>query len=737
MSVLDQMFIDGKSQNQFQEGSSPLYSVFTETIDGTTRLIGSSNYNYSYLNGQGYGVQGLYCTPFVYEPYSRALMFFVLERTRLDDYADTVAESGSVFYSQDLGKTWGFIALVRDTVCWNSPNINPFIYSYPTMTAANPTKSTNITDVILSCHLKLSTYPLNGKNQPPTQSSSKFFFAKLKDGSKKYVTLDMPLGNNNVNHVFSLMRGTGAVLADGKAYGLYYGLATQPTQSSILDNYSFALANFNHETFNNENLGQEDLVPTSFVFPDNLMNNPSGLFSEAPRAPNWGMSFLSADVDAEGTIYAAVNNFTNTRYLNDNYSDEKGKHIRTPIVMKAKISTMNDNSNFTFNDMDSLPESVIMQYLEQNNYKSSLGVDGNPWGFSSFNNGINEVPFSVIGPNKYSFMLPISFSIVDEFGSDAGFLTHLVEIANDNGKWSIRPVFKYENITTNWANYYDDVNGRRTYAPCDEIGAYPFNSNTINYRGPFFGYNYLDEQEISRTADGKYYVAKWLTCTPDTDFVNINKQTMYTRNMIGNTGDTVAIEIDRYYYNRMYLSYRHVDSANWSEPVRAFLSDTIPIRYTNMPSIVPSIREVPITLGLAMDQSANNPHQEKAAHPFIKKSAMVYHMALLLIGDATKNYTSIIEEGEPSTTSNLENAVPNPVYNDRVSFKFSLQSPAQTKLVVYNAMGQVVATLLDQYCNASVYSIDNFSTLGLPNGTYYFTLTSGSIVETKMFNVVR
>lgn len=79
---------------------------------------------------------------------------------------------------------------------------------------------------------------------------------------------------------------------------------------------------------------------------------------------------------------------------------------------------------------------------------------------------------------------------------------------------------------------------------------------------------------------------------------------------------------------------------------------------------------------------------------------------------------------------NLENAYPNP-FNPSTNIKFNLSKAGSVSLKVYNVMGQLVKTIVDNtYKNKGEYTysidMDNFS-----SGVYFYTLTQGNQQITK------
>jgi hypothetical protein len=72
---------------------------------------------------------------------------------------------------------------------------------------------------------------------------------------------------------------------------------------------------------------------------------------------------------------------------------------------------------------------------------------------------------------------------------------------------------------------------------------------------------------------------------------------------------------------------------------------------------------------------------------------------------------------------------PNP-FNPSTNIAYSLATGGNASLKVYNALGNVVATLLDGYQSAGKHEA-MFDASELPSGTYYYTLKSGAFTSTK------
>jgi len=84
---------------------------------------------------------------------------------------------------------------------------------------------------------------------------------------------------------------------------------------------------------------------------------------------------------------------------------------------------------------------------------------------------------------------------------------------------------------------------------------------------------------------------------------------------------------------------------------------------------------------------------------------------------------------------NLKQNYPNP-FNP--STKIRWQSPASSHqtLKIYDVLGNVIATLVNDYKDAGVYEID-FNASSLSSGIYFYKLQSGPFVETRKMVLLR
>lgn len=83
----------------------------------------------------------------------------------------------------------------------------------------------------------------------------------------------------------------------------------------------------------------------------------------------------------------------------------------------------------------------------------------------------------------------------------------------------------------------------------------------------------------------------------------------------------------------------------------------------------------------------------------------------------------------------LNNSYPNP-FNPSTTVGFSLRQAAQVKVIVYNSIGQVVATLQDGALPAGIYS-RTFNAASLPSGLYFVRMQTPETSQTQKVMLVK
>lgn len=87
-----------------------------------------------------------------------------------------------------------------------------------------------------------------------------------------------------------------------------------------------------------------------------------------------------------------------------------------------------------------------------------------------------------------------------------------------------------------------------------------------------------------------------------------------------------------------------------------------------------------------------------------------------------------IESGALPTAYALEQNYPNP-FNPSTDISFALPNSGQVKLVVYNVLGQEVATLVDQYMEAGNHTA-KWEASAFSSGVYFYRLNAARYTQT-------
>lgn len=77
----------------------------------------------------------------------------------------------------------------------------------------------------------------------------------------------------------------------------------------------------------------------------------------------------------------------------------------------------------------------------------------------------------------------------------------------------------------------------------------------------------------------------------------------------------------------------------------------------------------------------------------------------------------------------LKQNYPNP-FNPVTNIEFDIAKTEQVNLVIFNSLGQEVATLVNQQLTPGTYKYD-FNASGLPSGAYFYRITAGNFVKTN------
>ena len=112
--------------------------------------------------------------------------------------------------------------------------------------------------------------------------------------------------------------------------------------------------------------------------------------------------------------------------------------------------------------------------------------------------------------------------------------------------------------------------------------------------------------------------------------------------------------------------------------------------------------------------------------------AVAYLDELTLSGTNSIDQLSI---GQVPVAFELIQNYPNP-FNPTTNIEFSIPRASDVKLVIYNQLGQTVATLANERLSAGSYSVD-WNAEGLPSGVYFYKMIAGDFTQTRKLILMR
>jgi hypothetical protein len=80
-------------------------------------------------------------------------------------------------------------------------------------------------------------------------------------------------------------------------------------------------------------------------------------------------------------------------------------------------------------------------------------------------------------------------------------------------------------------------------------------------------------------------------------------------------------------------------------------------------------------------------------------------------------------------SNRLEQNYPNP-FNQSTSIKFSIPKKSTVKLTIYNQLGELIQTLINEEKSTSTYEI-TFNGQDLASGIYFYQIKANNFVSTK------
>lgn len=207
---------------------------------------------------------------------------------------------------------------------------------------------------------------------------------------------------------------------------------------------------------------------------------------------------------------------------------------------------------------------------------------------------------------------------------------------------------------------------------------------------------------------------------------SVDGQGLYASWCRARLADTSAAGI---HFFDVWFAYSTNGGATWTGKTR-FSNISGPLRDNRWVSISPTNNGAGTTyIAYLVHQRDSIPGTYVNMGP-LSTSYMIYTRVTLL------NEIGITPiSGEIPNQFALHQNFPNP-FNPTTNIRFDLPKNGFVTLKVYNAMGQEVATLINENLNAGVKQYD-WNAIDVPSGVYFYTLTAGDFKETKKMILVK
>jgi len=397
---------------------------------------------------------------------------------------------------------------------------------------------------------------------------------------------------------------------------------------------------------------------------------------------------LYLDVDAKGNAYAGVINF---------FSDDITHRI-------PAVSTSTDNGQ-TWNEFDRLPLTVF------DNYITSHAGDPDPTKGGVY--PYKQDGFVVTGVDQFSFFFRLGYMLADA----SGVSWDLVEAYKQNGTWGMKKVGTYSG-----ENYQMDHYEFRKIS-----GSTAFHDSLVPNET---GY----ELQLSRTADYKYIVAKWVDYNGKSFPVTPPYITDKYVNSV-NVHDTTAVVGA----TDIYMAYRLASGGNWSDTINVTKNDLID-RYTNIPKVIPNdLSKVPVMSATAFIYTYNTGFESRNIYGSDPNNISPITQLFSDIGQALI-FTSAnigktpVKETEP-VNFKLDKIYPNPA-QDVAELTFNTDVDAVVNIDLFTVLGQKVKNVYNSNLESGIHGI-NIPVSDLSAGSYFVKISVGSNTATTVLNVVR
>ncbi len=353
-----------------------------------------------------------------------------------------------------------------------------------------------------------------------------------------------------------------------------------------------------------------------------------------------------------GTIYSAV------------FGSIKNRDEVTGGKNSFAVSTSNDDGN-SWSELEIFPWSNIEAYI--NNLGAGLVA-------SEFSLPYWSNSFVVKENGDYSYFTFLIESSETKLRTEEAY--HIVELFKENGQYGVRKVA--DNTSRTWVPYFDNDGAQA--------------GNGKNY-----------ELQVSMTADGENYVAKWVELTGE----------------MWPTDSTFQFQS-----SDIFFSTRKANSNTWTKKYN-ITNDEFMDRCVWMPDVLTNdITKIPLfrVQSKGTDDVAN------------QRRYLSSQLIMLSYFDLNEIIIASVDD-EIITNENIH-IYPNPASSNSI-LTFNLQNPKQVKVIVYDNLGNEILVPFNDFAKEGINYV-NLDVTNITTGAYFVAiLIDNKPITTKTLNVIK
>lgn len=552
---------------------------------------------------------------------------------------------------------------------------------------ANPKGSTTLTDLQFFAFVR---------NYPSSRSymydgTKAFYLFEGQQGS-----LDAQAKTPQENNPSQLDYDGGALKSfnyDGvHGYVLGSRLRNPNTPNNPIGNYGLLAINSQFATDAGTDDDVQSRIPTTWGL-SQFRPSPTSTFNGA----------MQTGVDSEGSVYAVINAM---------FADD----INTRIPAVSKSIDFGRN----WSEFNRMPKDLLVTYAQSRNGTNLFPAA--PY---------DQDAMIITGNNRFSYFFP---AFVVTGANNTIVSGDIVEVENNNNQWTIRTVGTFSGNAFAFS-VSDSLNSLVTPKALVPI--------VIDNPGGF-------ELDAAITENNSDIVVKWVAANPNMPIIfnpplDYRTQNLQTGELVVPTG-----KLDTIFASDIYVASRSLSSQTWGSTIN-LTNDRAIDRGTEIPTVIPSLNQIPLTAHRAVDKStftgtsALSPVLRAAPQDAVNfvisgsqpgTNGQTQSVAIPQIyGFVRASLNNINDSRSDVTEFSVKSVQPNPADRE-ASVVFNSEVNGVARIAIFNTLGEQVQVVYEGAIEQGLRSF-TFPTQGISSGAYFVNLSINGKTQTMPMMIAR